>query len=74
MNELIQMLPKAELHMHIEGSLEPELMFKLAARNGIDLPYDSVAELQAKYDFNSVSASPGLPDSKTVTAVSKSRG
>ena len=54
MNELIQMLPKAELHMHIEGSLEPELMFKLAARNGIDLPYDSVAELQAKYDFNNL--------------------
>ena len=40
--------------MHIEGSLEPELMFKLAARNGIDLPYDSVAELQAKYDFNNL--------------------
>ena len=54
MNELIQMLPKAELHMHIEGSLEPELMFKLAARNGIDLPYDSVADLQAKYDFNNL--------------------
>ena len=54
MSELIQMLPKAELHMHIEGSLEPELMFKLAARNGIDLPYDSVAELQAKYDFNNL--------------------
>lgn len=54
MSELIQMLPKAELHMHIEGSLEPELMFKLAARNGIDLPYDSVSELQAKYDFNNL--------------------
>lgn len=54
MSELIQMLPKAELHIHIEGSLEPELMFKLAARNGIDLPYDSVAELQAKYDFNNL--------------------
>ncbi len=54
MNELIQMLPKAELHMHIEGSLEPELMFKLAERNGIDLPYASVEELKAKYDFNNL--------------------
>ncbi len=51
MNQLIQLLPKAELHMHIEGSLEPELMFKLAARNGIDLPYDTVEEL---YDFNNL--------------------
>lgn len=54
MNELIQMLPKAELHMHIEGSLEPELMFKLAKRNGITLPYASVEELRAKYDFNNL--------------------
>ncbi len=54
MNELIQLLPKAELHMHIEGSLEPELMFKLAARNGIDLPYKSVDELRAQYDFNNL--------------------
>lgn len=54
MFELIQMLPKAELHMHIEGSLEPELMFKLAERNGIELPYDSVEELRAKYNFNNL--------------------
>ncbi|MCX7553020.1 adenosine deaminase [Marinicella sp. S1101] len=54
MNELIQLLPKAELHMHIEGSLEPELMFKLAERNGIELPYDSVDELKAKYNFNNL--------------------
>ncbi len=48
------MLPKAELHMHIEGSLEPELMFQLAERNGIELPYASVAELKAHYDFNNL--------------------
>ncbi len=54
MNQLIQLLPKAELHMHIEGSLEPELMFKLAARNGIDLPYGTVEELKALYDFNNL--------------------
>ncbi len=54
MNNLINKLPKAELHMHVEGSLEPELMFKLAKRNGIELPYTSVDELKAKYDFNNL--------------------
>lgn len=47
-------LKKAELHIHIEGSLEPELMFKLAQRNGITLPYDSVETLRAAYDFNNL--------------------
>ncbi len=41
MNAFIQGLPKVELHLHIEGSLEPELLFQLAQRNGIDLPYSS---------------------------------
>ncbi len=54
MSELIQLLPKAELHMHIEGSLEPELMFKLAKRNGIELPYASIDELKALYNFNNL--------------------
>ncbi len=44
-------LPKAELHLHIEGTLEPELMFELAERNGIDLQYGSVDELRAAYQF-----------------------
>ena len=47
-------LPKAELHLHIEGSLEPELMFALAERNGIALPYASVDELRAAYDFSNL--------------------
>lgn len=47
-------LPKAELHMHIEGSFEPELMFEIAERNGITLPYGSVDELKTKYDFNNL--------------------
>lgn len=45
-------LPKAELHLHIEGSLEPELMFALAKRNGIDIPYASVEEVRAAYSFS----------------------
>ena len=47
-------LPKAELHLHIEGSLEPELMFALAERNGIALPYASVEELRRAYDFSNL--------------------
>ena len=43
---LIKSLPKCELHIHIEGSLEPELMFALARRNGIRLPYASVEEVR----------------------------
>jgi adenosine deaminase len=45
-------LPKAELHMHIEGSLEPEMMFALARRNGIALPFPHVEALRAAYDFS----------------------
>ena len=44
-------LPKVELHLHIEGSLEPELMFELAKRNNIDLPFKSVEEVRAAYQF-----------------------
>lgn len=51
MRDFIAALPKAELHLHIEGTLEPELMFALAARNGITLPYASVDELRRAYDF-----------------------
>lgn len=47
-------LPKAELHMHLEGSLEPELMFQLAERNHIKLPWDSVETLRSAYDFNNL--------------------
>jgi adenosine deaminase len=48
---LLRAMPKAELHIHIEGSLEPELIFKLAARNGVALPYASVEALRAAYAF-----------------------
>ena len=47
-------LPKAELHLHIEGTLEPELAFALAERNGVELPYVSVEALRAAYRFASL--------------------
>ncbi len=49
--QLAAAIPKAELHIHIEGSLEPELIFALAQRNGLSLPYDSVEALRAAYAF-----------------------
>ena len=48
----IRALPKAELHLHIEGTLEPELAFALAERNGVALPYADVDDLRARYDFD----------------------
>ncbi|MGB0495776.1 MAG: adenosine deaminase [Kangiellaceae bacterium] len=49
--QLIQKLPKAELHLHIEGSLEPALMFELAKRNNLAFPYSSVEEVKNAYNF-----------------------
>ena len=51
LSDLLRAMPKAELHIHIEGSLEPELIFRLAARNGVALPYTSVEALRAAYAF-----------------------
>lgn len=47
-------LPKAELHMHIEGSLEPELMFTMGRRNGIELPFNSIEEVRSAYQFSNL--------------------
>lgn len=51
MEELIRALPKVELHVHIEGTLEPEMMFSLAARNQVALPFTSVEETRLAYEF-----------------------
>ena len=50
----IRGLPKAELHLHIEGTLEPELAFRLAQKHGVALPFAGVAELRAAYDFSNL--------------------
>ena len=52
--EWLNALPKVELHMHLEGSLEPEKMFELAQRNNIDLPFGSVDELRQAYAFSNL--------------------
>ncbi len=54
LDRFITGLPKAELHLHIEGSLEPELMFALAKRNGVTIPYASVEEVRAAYAFGNL--------------------
>ena len=52
MKAFIENLPKAELHLHIEGTFEPELMFEIAKRNEIEIPYKSVEEIRKAYNFS----------------------
>ena len=54
MIDLIKKLPKAELHLHIEGTLEPELMFKLAHKNNIDIPYKNIEDVRKAYAFTNL--------------------
>ncbi|MCX7285577.1 MAG: adenosine deaminase [Novosphingobium sp.] len=54
LDSFITRLPKAELHLHIEGSLEPELMFALAERNGVSIPFASVEDVRAAYAFSNL--------------------
>ncbi len=51
MTDFIARLPKAELHVHIEGTLEPEMMLEMATRNGVELPFASVVEVRDAFDF-----------------------
>ena len=54
LESLLRAMPKAELHIHIEGSLEPELIFEMAQRNGVAIPYASVEELRKAYAFTNL--------------------
>jgi len=54
MNNFIEGIPKAELHLHIEGTFEPELMFEIAHRNQVSIPFQSVEELKNAYNFNNL--------------------
>ncbi len=54
LSDFVHGLPKAELHLHIEGTLEPELMFELAARNGVRLPYADIEAVRRAYDFSNL--------------------
>lgn len=54
MDKFIEKMPKAELHLHIEGTLEPDMMFELAQRNNVVLPYHSVDEVKAAYQFDNL--------------------
>ena len=56
MTAFIRGLPKAELHLHIEGSLEPEMMIQKAFKHGIELPYKNVEALRAAYNFGNLQA------------------
>lgn len=54
LKDWVSQVPKAELHLHIEGSLEPELMMSLANKHGVELPYSSIEEVRHAYDFHNL--------------------
>ena len=54
METFIKNIPKAEIHLHIEGTFEPELMFEIANRNNVKLAYSSVEEIKKAYNFNNL--------------------
>ena len=54
MKAFIQHLPKVELHLHLEGALEPELMFELAKRNKVSIPFTSIQEVRDAYHFHNL--------------------
>ena len=54
LNQFVEGMPKAELHLHLEGTFEPELMFEIAKRNGVEIPYESVDEIKAAYAFGNL--------------------
>jgi adenosine deaminase len=54
LKKIINEIPKAELHLHIEGSLEPELMMELAKKHSVNLPYESIEQVRAAYNFDNL--------------------
>ena len=52
--EFIKKSPKAELHLHIEGTLEPEQMFSLAKRNNIKIPFENIHDVKSAYNFSNL--------------------
>ena len=52
--EYIKKTPKTELHLHIEGTLEPDLLFKLAKRNDIQIPFKNINEIESAYNFKNL--------------------
>ncbi len=54
LKEFIKKSPKAELHLHIEGTLEPELMFSLAKRNNVKIPFKNIDDVKKEYNFSNL--------------------
>lgn len=54
LREFIENMPKVELHLHIEGSLEPEMLFELAQRNTVDIPFKTIDEVRKAYNFSNL--------------------
>ena len=52
--EFIKKTPKTELHLHIEGTLEPDLLFKLAKRNNVQIPFKNINEVKSAYNFSNL--------------------
>lgn len=71
MINFIKNLPKAELHLHIEGSLEPELMFLMAKRNNIRLPYSQIEEIKELYNFTDLQSFLNIYYSATSVLIKK---
>ena len=67
--DFIKKSPKTELHLHIEGSLEPELMFKLSKRNKIEIPFKTVEKIRSAYNFTNLDSDSILIKSKVTDII-----
>ena len=67
--DFIKKSPKTELHLHIEGSLEPELMFKLSKRNKIEIPFKTIEEIRSAYNFTNLDSDSILIKSKVTDII-----